>query len=507
MATKNTNDNKVETKKKANSTKTEAKKGTSSRTKTVSKKSTTSKPKTTIKKETENKIKKAVDKETTSKPKTTVKKSTTSKPKTEIKEEVKVEQVKPTPTVEKVNEVKTTKKITLSKNKNSFTTAEVISLIFISVVISFVFGMILSKGKYDKDRKYDRELDKFVDNYNKVIDNYYGDIDKNSLLNSAIKGMLESLEDDYSYLLDENESETFDIQLEGQYEGLGIEIVSLQNGEVIVYRVFNDTPASQAGLKAGDVILSIDDKDFNNSAPSDVSKYIRNNTKTKFVMKIRRGEKEMTINIEKKFVELKTVTSKVFQRDNKKIGYIYIEIFSNVASRQFKTELEKLESQNIDGLIVDVRDNSGGHLTTATNIISLFLDNSHVIYQTKSKTETKKFYSSGKVTRKYPVVVLQNRNSASASEMLSSALKEEYGATIVGESSYGKGTVQEMFDLKDGSEYKITTKEWLTPKGNSINKKGVEPDCVVGLNEEYYKNPGDDTDNQLQTALEKISKK
>jgi len=182
-------------------------------------------------------------------------------------------------------------------------------------------------------------------------------------------------------------------------------------------------------------------------------------------------------------------------------------LFSNIAYKQFAEELEKLEKDDIDSLIIDVRDNSGGHLSTAVNIISLFLNSKHVIYQTETKGEIEKFYSKGNETKKYPIVVLQNKNSASASEMLSSTLKEEYGATIVGEVSYGKGTVQELLDLNDDIEYKITTKKWLTPKGNWINKKGVSVDVEVSLDDKYYENPSDETDNQLQKALEEIIKK
>ena len=135
------------------------------------------------------------------------------------------------------------------------------------------------------------------------------------------------------------------------------------------------------------------------------------------------------------------------------------------------------------------------------------MDSKHVIYQTETKGIVKKYYSNGDVTKKYPIVILQNGNSASASEMLSAALKEEYGAITVGETSYGKGTVQELLDLDDDVEYKITTKKWLTPKGNWINKKGVSVDVEVSLSEEYIENPSEDNDNQLIKALEEIVKK
>lgn len=395
------------------------------------------------------------------------------------------------------------------KEKNTFTTLEVVSLIIIAVIVSLIMGFLVSsnlnKGKISSNN--DKELQEFINNYNYIVDNYYDNVDKKQLLNSALKGMLESLEDDYSYLLDESDSSNFNIQLEGRYQGIGIEIASLTTGDIVIYTVFEDSPADKAGLKEGDVILKINDQDFSKKTPSDISTYIRNNKDKEFTLEIKREEETKKITVKKENVTIKAVKSKIYNKDDKKIGYLYINIFSNVAYNQFKDELTKLEKEKIDSLIIDVRDNTGGHLTTATNIISLFLDSSHVIYQTQTKTNTKKYYSVGKATKKYPIIILQNENSASASEMLSAALKEEYGATIIGKTSYGKGTVQEMLDLSDGSEYKITTKKWLTPKGNWINKKGVTPDISVSLSEEYEKNPTEENDNQLQKTIEEIIKK
>lgn len=392
--------------------------------------------------------------------------------------------------------------------KNSFSTTEVIILIIISVVVSLIIGSVitnnLNKNKFDNN---DKNIKKFIKNYDYIVDNYYKDVDKEELINNAIKGMLDSLEDDYSYLIDEEDSDTFDIQLEGEYEGIGIQIVGLTTGDVVVYDVFEDSPADLAGLKVGDIIKKIDDIKCTSEAINDISSYIREGNKSEFTLKIERDSKEKEITIKRKKVTIKAVSSKIYKKENKKIGYIYIEVFSNIAYKQFEEELKKLEKDGIDYLIIDVRDNSGGHLSTAVNIISLFLDSKHIIYQTETKGKIEKFYSKGNETRKYPIIVLQNRNSASASEMLSAALKEEYGATIVGEVSYGKGTVQELLDLDDDVEYKITTKKWLTPKGNWINKKGVSVDIEVSLDDDYYKKPMDETDKQLQKALEEIIKK
>lgn len=425
-----------------------------------------------------------------------------------IKKEV--DEKKPTKNIKKkqVSTKKTSSTKFKIEAKNSFNTVEVVILVFISVVVSLAIGSIVTtKMNKDKIVNNDKELEKFITTYNDIMDNYYKDIDKKELLNSAVKGMLESLEDDYSYLIDEDESDSFNIELEGEYEGIGIEIVGLATGEVYINDVFEGSPADRGGLKVGDRIKKIDNVEFTAETVNEISDYIRKGNKSEFIIIVERDSKEKEIKIKREKVTIKAVTSKTFKKDDKKIGYIYIDIFSNIAYKQFAEELEKLEKENIDSLIIDVRDNTGGHLSTAVNIISLFLDSKHIIYQTDTKGKIEKFYSKGKETKKYPIVILQNSNSASASEMLSAALKEEYGATVIGEKSYGKGTVQELIDLSDDVEYKITTKKWLTPKGNWINEKGVSVDIEVSLNEEYYKNPSDETDNQLQKALEEIIKK
>ena len=163
-----------------------------------------------------------------------------------------------------------------------------------------------------------------------------------------------------------------------------------------------------------------------------------------------------------------------------------------------------MEKSGIDSLIIDVRSNTGGHLTAVENILSLFLDSSHVIYQTEDKNGIIKSYSHGSVTKEYPIVILTNEASASASEILAAAMQEEYGAKIVGKHTFGKGTVQELKTLPDGEQYKFTTKKWLTPNGTWINGVGVATDIDVDFNKDYYDNPTHDNDKQLQAAIEAL---
>lgn len=395
------------------------------------------------------------------------------------------------------------------KIDNTFRTPEVIFLLIVTCVVSLVMGFaIFHNGNFINNKfSTDENLNEFIENYNYILENYYEDIDSETLLNGAVDGMLSVLNDEYSTSINSDDTNSFNVRLQGNYEGIGIEIINDENNNNIIYSVIEDTPAEKAGLKAGDIIKKIDELNLENQDVSTLSDYVLNNPKEDFKMVVVRDGEEKEFELRREYITLKSVTSKTFEKNNKKIGYIYISIFSSITDNQFKEELEKLETEKIDSLIIDIRDNSGGHLTSVENIMSLFFDSNHVIYQTETKDGRVKKYSKGSKTKKYPIVILQNQNSASASEMLSATLKEEYGATVVGMKSYGKGTVQELITLTNGKEFKFTTKKWLTPKGNWINGVGVEPDIEIELNEEYYNNPSDENDNQLNKAIEYLSEK
>ncbi|MEI3499353.1 MAG: S41 family peptidase [Bacilli bacterium] len=392
---------------------------------------------------------------------------------------------------------------------NGFKTTEVIFLIVITCIISLIMGWSISnKSNLQKTtpKTNDKELQEFIDNYNYILENYYKNVDSKKLLDGATEGMVKQLGDQFSTVIPDESTNNFNIRLEGTYEGIGVEIVNDENKNIIIYSVIEDSPAQKAGLKPGDIIIKIDDKDFTNKETTALTSYVQNNKNEKFKLTVKRDNEEKTFELKREKVTLKSINAKLIEKENKKIGYIYVSIFANDTYNQFKKELEKLEKENIDSLIIDVRDNTGGHLTTVSKMLSLFLDNKHIIYQTQTKKQTKKFYSTGTKTKKYKIIVLQNENSASASELLSATLKEEYHATVVGTKSYGKGTVQELITTSSGNEYKFTTKKWLTPKGNWIHKKGVEPDVKIDLSEEYKNNPSEENDNQYNKAIEEAIK-
>ncbi|MCM1370678.1 MAG: S41 family peptidase [Clostridium sp.] len=403
---------------------------------------------------------------------------------------------------------KTTKRPTTASNmKNKkkfqlFRPVEVIILMISVAVICFSTGYILclrfSAWTMNTNIKTSA-LQEFYDTYKFIVDNYYGEIDQNKLIENAITGMLDSLDIHTTHITDDD-SNNFNRLLEGSYEGLGVEITSNSDSDIVVVTVFENTPASKSGLKQNDIIKRINDVSVVGLSTNEVVKMISEN-KT-MVLTIKRDNEELKITINKEHVELNSVTSKIIKEDNKKIGYIYISIFASNTYDQFKEQLEQLEVKGIDSLIIDVRGNTGGHLSVVTDMLSLFLDSKHVIYKTQDKSGIKEYFSTGKISKQYPIVVLVDGNSASASEILASALKEQYNAVLVGEKTYGKGTVQELITKEDGYQYKITTQHWLTSKGEWINEKGIEVDYNIDLTIKYYENPVEENDNQLKKAIE-----
>ena len=397
----------------------------------------------------------------------------------------------------------------MEDQQKQFKLSEVIILITITLIIGFIIGLSLFKvalEKKDIKANNDQELKKFIDNYNYIVDNYYGELDKKELIDKAISGMLESIDDPYTTYIDEESSNSFATTLEGSFEGIGVDIVNDSDNNIVVYSVIKGSPAEKAGVEPLDIIKSINGKNLDNTETSEFVSIVKTSENPIITLEIKRKDETITKEIKREKVTITSVESEIFEQQNKKIGYMYISIFANNTYGQFKKQLEELENKGIDSLIIDVRGNTGGHLTAVENILSLFLDSSHIIYQTEDKNGIEKTYSKGKETKQYKIVILTNKSSASASEILAATMKEEYGATLVGKTTYGKGTVQELKTLPDGEQYKFTTKKWLTPKGNWIHEKGVEVDVDVEFNKDYYDNPTHDNDNQLQEAIKTILK-
>ena len=397
------------------------------------------------------------------------------------------------------------------ERKAGFNYIEVIVIMIITLILGAVIGSFVTYiANGDKNSQISSEipseLEEFIQTYHNIITDYYEEVDHDQLLEAGINGMLEYLDDDYSVYMNEEISEEFNEQVEGKYTGIGVEIIQQEDGKVSISKVFDNSPASKAGLQAGDIFIKIGDTDVVGKTSSEISALIKGSDVKEVSIVIDRNGEEKTFELTLEEVEIDSVNSKIFEKNGQKIGYLEMTIFASNTSTQFERKLLELEGENIDSLIIDVRDNSGGYLSSVTDIASLFMDKSKIIYQLDTKGVIEKVYANSNTSRDYDISVLINQNSASASEILAAALQESYGATVVGVNSFGKGTVQKAYQLESGATVKYTIQKWLTPNGNWINEVGVTPDIEVIMDGEYYQNPCDETDTQLQKALEEISK-
>lgn len=391
--------------------------------------------------------------------------------------------------------------------KTTYSFKEMLFVMVFSLAIGFFTCFSLYKiFNSGKDyRILSKDLSKLVDTYFALTDNYYEEIDKELLVDDAIKGMLSSVGDIYTNYSDTDSTTSFMETVSGSYEGIGCTVGQNDEGQLIVMELFKDGPAYKAGIKEGDVIKKIDGEDYTDKNTTDMANYIKQNENEKITITVERDGEEKNYEVKREKVEMPTVENKVYEKNNKKIGYISISIFSSITTKQFEESLNKLNDEKIDGLVIDVRDNGGGYLSVVTDIASKILSKDKVIYQLEKEGDITKKKDNTKDSLSYPIAILVNSNSASASEILASAIKESYKGFVVGTNTYGKGTVQQTTTLPDGSMVKYTVQKWLTPDGNWINKKGVEPTDYVELSKEYYENPIMENDNQLNKALDLVS--
>ena len=392
-------------------------------------------------------------------------------------------------------------------SKNVFSTREMILVGLTTLLVGLVIGILLNKTKIITKSAFveDEYLNEFATNYQYIIDNYYEKVDKKELINGAIAGMANSLGDPFSMYIDESTLNNFSATLNGSYNGIGIQIVQDSNKNIIVTGVFKDSPAEKAEIKVKDKLLEVNGKTSEKLGLSGMVNEIRNSEKKEILIKLERDGQEQEITVTKSTVVLSSVESKTFDVENKKVGYILISVFANNTYSQFKKELQSLEEEGINYLIIDVRGNSGGKLSSIDSILDLFLNSKQIMYQMDEKGKITKTYGTGNEKKDYEIILLGDENSASASEVLIAGIKENLNSKFIGKKTYGKGTVQELKTLSDGSQYKITIKKWLTPKGNWINKtEGIIPDIEVDLDEKYFDTYEDNDDTQLQRVLEYV---
>lgn len=388
------------------------------------------------------------------------------------------------------------------ENDSKFSIFEVVIIIFISIVFGIIVGYVLTYTRSPLGSvKSNSKLSEIISTYNSIKDNYYKEIDDDTLVNAAVSGMIGSLDDKYSNYMDSSTTDSFNENVEGSFVGIGITI--MYDGEYNRIIAVDDKGPSNKILKVDDLIVEVSGKDVRGIYGDDLKKLIRGKVGTTIKIKVLRNNKNLTFSIKRTNIEIKTVKSNYFDVESKKIGYLDVDVISSNTYKQFNKNLKRLENKNIDSLIIDLRDNPGGHLSQTKEILSMFFNKKTVLYQLKDKDTKKKIYSSSNETRSYPIVILVNDGSASASEIITSCFMENYNnIKVVGTTTYGKGTVQQSHQLSTGTSIKYTVQEWLTSKGKSINEKGIKPDEELLMNSEYYSNPTYNTDNQLQKAIE-----
>ena len=387
-------------------------------------------------------------------------------------------------------------------NDSKFSIFEVVIIIFISIVFGMIVGYVLTYTRSPLGSvKSNSKLSEIISTYNSIKDNYYKEIDEDTLVNAAVSGMIGSLDDNYSNYMDSSTTDSFNESVEGSFVGIGITI--MYDGEYNKIIAVDDKGPSNKILKVDDLIVKVSGKDVRGIYGDDLKKLIRGKVGTAVKIKVLRNNKYLTFSIKRTNIEIETVKSNYFDVESKRIGYLDVDVISSNTYKQFNKNLKRLENKNIDSLIIDLRDNPGGHLSQTKEILSMFFNKKTVLYQLKDKDTKKKIYSSSNETRSYPIVILVNDGSASASEIITSCFMKNYNnIKVVGTTTYGKGTVQQSHQLSTGTSIKYTVQEWLTSNGKSINEKGIKPDEELLMNSEYYFNPTYNTDNQLQKAIE-----
>lgn len=429
--------------------------------------------------------------------------------KTSEKEEKKTKRTK----VTKKDNIKETSKEYKEEDKlpkNSFNIIEVIVIMIITALFGSFIGSAVT---YFKDKggfsQYSKEIKELILTYEEVVENYLGDIDKDKLLESGIKGMVNYLGDPYSNYMDEKTAREFNEKLEGEYIGLGAEILyNLKEKTLTVKKIMEDSPAEKSNLKEGDLILKVAGKEVKDLDLDEITTIIKDGkVGTTVKLDVKRDDKDIVVEFKRDTIELTSVTGEIIEKDKKKVGLITISIFAKNTFKQFESVITNLQEQGATHLIIDVRDNTGGYLATVKSIADMFLDKKSVIFIVEDKDGTEKHLATKKKSIELPTVMLINGGSASASEVLAAALSENLDMDLIGTTTYGKGTVQETKILSSGATIKYTTEKWLTPSGKSIDGDGVEPTIEIELNEKYYKDPTRENDNQLQKAIEVVIKK
>ena len=386
-------------------------------------------------------------------------------------------------------------------------TAITTCLLTIFVIFAFVVkGESIGKYVFVQDSKEGDEISSELKKYKTIVDQYFlGDADEEKMKEGAIKGYIEGLDDPYTEYMTKDEMKNFMEDTKGNFVGIGIYMTSDKTVDLIkVLATMKGSPAEKVGIKAGDYIKTVNGEKYTSADLTTISNKIKGEEGTKVKLEIVRDNETLEFEVVREKIDVKQVDGKVL-KDN--IGYIDISSFDESTANEFKEKFEELNKQNLKGLIIDLRNNGGGIVSEALKIADFIADKDSVLlYEVdKNQKEVVKKANSNPII-KMPVVILTNENTASASEILAGALKDLGKAKTVGTKTYGKGVIQEILTLTDGSGLKITTEEYKTPNKTKIHKVGIEPDEKVELPEKLKNNVivNEEDDVQLQKAIEML---
>lgn len=385
---------------------------------------------------------------------------------------------------------------------------KIIMLVVLAVTITFMLTTVAMYKKFQD--AYVKEalggttgstssgssLIKTLESFKTMLEQkYIGEIDEEKLIEGAIKGYVEGLEDPYTEYLTKEEMQDFTEETSGEYVGIGVYITNYKtNNSILVVGVMKGSPALDAGMQAGDIIEKIDGTLYTGEQLNSATRVLKGQEGTNVKVTIVRDGKEEELNIVRKKITVDHVASQMLE-DN--IGYIQVDSFDSGVADRAEEQLNELKEKGAKGIILDLRSNGGGIVDEATGIADLFLNKGETVLITKGKSENEDETKAKKdpIIKDIPLVVLVNQGSASASEILAGALKDKYGATIVGMNTYGKGVIQTLYSLSNGGGLKITTEEYYTPNHNKINKVGIKPDVEIELTK--------DSDGNYETEINK----
>lgn len=416
---------------------------------------------------------------------------------------------------------KTRKKIFKKKEKNEivvnekentlktgFNLIEGIIIMVITAMIGLIAGCCITYVNYEDGRKIGcssvkKDTEEFAKVYDTLLNDYYNKTDKEALLKSAIIGMIDYLDDPYVEYLEASDAIELNERLLGEFVGVGIEITMEDGGKSTVVGVYENSPASVAGILPGDVIVKFGDVSLEGLSSKELSELIVTDKKgQEFVLTVKRGNEELVFNLVSDNIEMKSVFGYSKDIGSKNVGYVSITSFSEKSYEQFKEVYADLINENIQGLVIDVRTTAGGNVDAAKDIASLFLEEGTVIYQKDSNGKLKKIISNTKNASDIKVVLLTNKCTSLASEVLVSSLKENLRCDIVGVETAGRTGIQKMYELFDGSYIRYNSEKWLTSNGSDITEIGIAPTHYVGTSDSCEKNSNAENDIQLKAAFE-----